>query len=108
MADTCVGIDGNACDLDSTHRFRWPWGDEGPICENHVAIYRTRASQLGREVDIQALVRREYVTPHLKGLPKEVGELQMKLVEARDAIRAKDETISELRARIAELTPPAR
>jgi hypothetical protein len=48
------------CENEATFRYRWPWGDEGVVCDYHAVTTQQLAQQLGRE---PALVSLGHPTP---------------------------------------------
>lgn len=49
---TCENKD---CRADATFRYRWPWGDEGLVCDLHAVTTQQLALQLGREPALASL-----------------------------------------------------
>ena len=43
------------CDNEATFRYRWPWGDEGVVCDYHATTTQQLATQLGREPALVSL-----------------------------------------------------
>lgn len=43
------------CEHEATFRYRWPWGDEGVVCDYHATTTQQLAQQLGREPALVSL-----------------------------------------------------
>lgn len=91
--------DNDECENEATTRYRWPWGDEGVVCDDHRGHTAQLAQQLGRDVSFTSLVTEPAArTPDLS---TELTFAKSKLLQFEEWQNAATHTIEELRAELA-------
>jgi len=73
------------CENEATFRYRWPWGDEGTVCDYHATTTQQLAQQLGREPALVSL-----------GVPREAAPTGSELELAKQLLLDKDADLQEV------------
>ncbi len=86
---------------EATHSYRWAWGEEGEVCDEHKVILEQASLRLGRTISFASFMAPPVEPPPAK--PEVVLELERAVLELQHELRLRNDRIAELDVLVYEL-----